>query len=131
MKKNSIILMAFALIAMMAQCKKDNTTPDNSENAVAITLSVDGDGSKAYVDTWSGEVGFDNGDKIYVGSGGKYVGSLTRYNDSYFAGNISNAVEGEPLQFYFLGNVDPEEVIVAGSTEEFSSATKRTNGTCL
>ena len=123
MKKTSIILMAFALIAMMAQCKKDNNgqaTPDNSENAVAITLSVDGDGSKAHVDTWTGEVGFDNGDKIYVGSGGKYVGSLTRYNDSYFAGNISNAVEGEPLQFYFLGNVDPEEVIVAGSTEEFS-----------
>ena len=123
MKKNSIIFMAFALLAMMAQCKKDNNgqaTPDNSENAVAITLSVGDNGSKVAVNTVTGDIDFESGDKIYVGSGGKYVGSLTHDGDNHFVGSITNPVEGEPLQFYFLGNMAPEETIVAGSTEEFS-----------
>ena len=123
MKKTSIILVAFALMAMMAQCKKDNNgqaTPDNSENAVAITLSVGDNGSKVAVNTVTGAVDFESGDKIYVGSGGKYVGSLIHDGNSHFVGNITNPVEGEPLQFYFLGNVTPVETIVAGSTEEFS-----------
>lgn len=123
MKKLNIVLMAFALVAMMAQCKKDNgnATPDNSENTFAITLNVGSNGnSKADVNPMTGTVDFENGDKIYVGSGGKYVGSLINDGNHRFVGNITDPVEGEPLYFYFLGNMSPDETIAAGATEEFS-----------
>lgn len=123
MKNTSPILLAFALLAMMTQCKKANEqiTPDNSENTVAITLSVGGNSnSKVDVDPMLGTVDFESGDKIYVGSGGKYVGMLTHNGDHHFVGNITNPTEGQPLQFYFLGNVTPEETLGAGTTEECS-----------
>lgn len=123
MKKTSIIILALALLATMTQCKKDNgaATSDNSENTFAITLSVDGnDGSRAVVNPATGTVDFESGDKIYVASGGKYVGSLTHDGNHHFIGNITNPVEGEPLYFYFLGNVTPQETLGAGTTEECS-----------
>lgn len=129
MKRTNIILLAFALLAMMTQCKKENEqiTPDNSENTVTITLSVGGDstgsatdGSKVIVNPTTGTVNFEAGDKIYVGSGGKYVGMLTHNGNHHFVGNIANPTEGQLLHFYFLGNVTPTETLGAGSTEECS-----------
>ena len=121
MKKISTIIMALVVVMTMAQCKKNNpTTPDNQNNVVTITLDVkNNNGSRVDVNTTTGTVDFETGDKVYVGSGGKYVGFLT-HNGTNFVGNITNPTENQPLQFYFLGNVMPTETLSAGTTEECS-----------
>lgn len=121
MKKISTIIMVLVVVMTMAQCKKNNpTTPDNQNNVVTITLDVkNNNGSRVDVNTTTGTVDFETGDKVYVGSGGKYVGFLT-HNGTNFVGNITNPTENQPLQFYFLGNVMPTETLSAGTTEECS-----------
>ena len=113
--------MALVMVMTMAQCKKNNpTAPDNHNNVVTITLDVkNNNGSRVDVNTTTGTVNFETGDKVYVGSGGKYVGFLT-HNGTNFVGNITNPTENQPLQFYFLGNVMPTETLSAGTTEECS-----------
>ena len=120
MKKISMILMAFALAITMSQCKKNEGQPTSNDEVVTITLDVkQNNGSKVVVNPNTGTVDFETGDKIYVGSGGKYVGFLT-HNGTNFSGNITNPTENQPLQFYFLGNVTPQETLSAGTTEECS-----------
>lgn len=118
MKKISIIMVAFAMVLSMTQCKKNEAT--NQYETVTITLTVKhNNGAKVDVNPATGTVDFETGDKVYVGSGGKYVGILT-HNGTNFVGNITNPTEGQPLQFYFLGNVTPNETLSAGTTEECS-----------
>ena len=120
MKKISMILMAFALAMMMSQCKKNEGQTTSNDEVVTITLDVkQNNGSKVVVNPNTGTVDFETGDKIYVGSGSKYVGFLT-HNGTNFSGNITNPTENQPLQFYFLGNVTPQETLSAGTTEECS-----------
>ena len=120
MKKISIILAVFALAMTMSQCKKNEGQTNSNDEVVTITLDVkNNDSSKVVVNTTTGSVDFETGDKIYVGSGGKYVGYLT-HNGTNFSGNITNPMENQPLQFYFLGNVTPQETLSAGTTEECS-----------
>ena len=120
MKKISMILMAFALTMTMSQCKKNEGQPTSNDEVVTITLDVKrNNGSKVVVNPNTGTVDFETGDKIYVGSGGKYVGFLT-HNGTNFSGNITNPTENQPLQFYFLGNVTLQETLSAGTTEECS-----------
>ena len=110
--------MAFALVVIMTQCKKSEET--NLNETVTITLDAKRtNGSRVDVNTATGTVDFEAGDKVYVGSGGKYVGFLT-HNGTNFVGNITNPTEGQPLQFYFLGNVIPAETLTAGTTETCS-----------
>lgn len=52
-------------------------------------------------------VEYEDGDRIIVASGGKYVGTLTRTN-GIFTGTLHNVVPGEKLKFYFLGNMEGE-----------------------
>ena len=120
MKKINIILMTFALFVTMSQCKKNEDQPTSNDEVVTITLDVSkNNGSKVVVNPATGTVDFESGDKIYVGSDGKYVGFLT-HNGTNFVGNITNPTEGQPVQFYFLGNVTPQETLAAGITEECS-----------
>ena len=127
MKKISTIVMALVMVLAMSQCKKnEQNTSENQDEAVTITLNVNGastgsatDGSRVIVNPATGTVDFENGDQIIVASGGKYVGALT-YNGNLFTGAISNATEGYPLQFYFLGNVTPAETLTSGVTESCS-----------
>lgn len=127
MKRISTIVMALALVLSFSQCKKnEQNNAENQGEAVTITLDVSGastgsatDGSKVVVNPNTGTVDFENNDQIIVASGGKYVGTLT-YNGSLFTGAISNATEGYPLQFYFLGNVTPAETLTSGVTESCS-----------
>ena len=118
---NSVmVLMVIALI--MTQCKKnDGKLMSNGQNeTVTITLDVKkNNGSKVVVNPSTGTVNFESGDMIYVGSGGKYVGFLT-HNGTNFIGNVSNPTEGQPLQFFFLGNVTPSEPLFVGTTETCS-----------
>ena len=118
MKQISMILVAFAMVLGITQCKKNEATDQNE--TVTITLDVKhNNGAKVDVNPAIGTVDFESGDKVYVGSGGKYVGFLT-HNGTSFVGNITNPVEGQPLQFYFLGNVTPNETLSAGTSEECS-----------
>ena len=118
MKKISMILVVLAMMLTMTQCKKNEATDQNK--TVTITLDVkSNNGAKVDVNPSTGTVDFETGDKVYVGSGGKYVGFLT-HNGTNFVGNITNPTEGQPLQFYFLGNVTPQETLSAGTTEECS-----------
>jgi len=121
MKKTITLMMALLVALGLTQCKKsEQPTTDNTENTFNITLSLKNSGAKVDVTPTEGTVVFEAGDKIYVGSGGKYVGSLIHNGNHQFVGSITNPVEGEPLQFFFLGNVIPEETLSAGATEEFS-----------
>ena len=116
MKKISIIVMALAFLAALTQCKKEQVAPANDSEAVAITLDIKGgNGTRMDVNTVTGEVTYVSGDKIYVASGGKYVGTLT-HNGTRFIGTIIDPVVGEPLDFYFLGDVTPAETLTAGTT---------------
>ena len=119
MKKTSIIIMALAFLATLTQCKKEQqVTPANE--GVAITLDIKGsNGTRMDVNTATGAVTYENGDKIYVASDGKYVGTLT-HNGTRFSGTISDPTVGEPLDFYFLGNVTPTETLTAGTTTSCS-----------
>lgn len=120
MKRISIIIMMLALAMSLSQCKKneDQLIPNDGESRT-ITLEVKGNGTRVDVNTTTGLVNFETGDQIHVGSGGKYVGTLT-YDGTVFTGAIANAVEGSPLQFYFLGNVAPSETLTSGVTETCS-----------
>lgn len=110
--------MAIALVLSLTQCKKNEET--NQSETVTITLDAKrNNGSRVDVNTATGTVDFESGDKVYVGSGGKYVGLLT-HNGTNFVGNITNPIENQPLQFYFLGNVTPTETLTAGTTESCS-----------
>jgi hypothetical protein len=116
MKKLGLLAMAFALVMTMTQCKKENTTVSNDEGVkVPITLNVSGGNSRVGVDTWSGVVYFEYGDVLYVASNGVFVGTLS-YNGSNFYGQITEPTEGQKLQFYFLGNVNPEETLTEGTS---------------
>lgn len=121
MKRITFILVAWAVVMTLSQCKKEEPVlPNNTDDSVAITLNVKGN-SRAIVNTDSGSVSFENQDKIYVACAGKYVGTLTySVANQNFSGTISNATSGELLHFYFLGNVIPGEQLVAGSTTQCS-----------
>jgi hypothetical protein len=109
--------MALTLVLGLSQYKKnDQNNVENQNDPVTITLNVSGNnGSKVIVNPATGTVDFENNDQIIVASGGKYVGTLT-YNGSLFTGAISNATEGYPLQFYFLGNLLPNEALESGES---------------
>lgn len=110
LKNGAALLIAFAMIIGMTQCRKNlDTINDTDSNKVHITLRVD-NGSRVVIDTAGtitpdfATVSFENGDVMYVGYNKAYVGSLT-YSSGNFTGdiNIEQTVDDEPLYFYFLG----------------------------
>ena len=114
MKKTIMILAAIALVLGLPQCKKQTTGV--LEGSVEITLNVSANkGSRINVDPDSGDVAFEQNDVVYVGSGGKFVGTLT-FRGTRFTGQITNATLGEPLYFFFLGNKTPAETLTAGTS---------------
>ena len=114
MKKTIMILAALALVLGLPQCKKQTTGV--MEGTVDITLDVSANkGSRIQVDPNSGDVAFEQNDVVYVGSGGKFVGTLTCRGTS-FKGQITNPTLGEPLYFFFLGNKTPDETLTAGTS---------------
>lgn len=122
MKKLGIVLMACALLLGTMQCKKNDEANKHESDgeSVFITLNVDG-GTRANVvpEDDIAPVYYVEGDMIHVVSNGKYIGTLT-YNGSNFDGDITNPTEGQPLRFYFLGNVTPTESLVVGETSTCS-----------
>lgn len=128
MKRFTLILLASLLVLGMAQCKKEKP----EEEKVPITLKVGEGGEKGQVNPNSSTalVTYTNGDIIYVGSNGKYVGYLTYESGSgTFTGDIAaSAVEGKPLKFIYMGGQDVTESLTTGSSSpyEFSLANQST-----
>ena len=133
MKKLSFIVMACLMVLGLAQCKKNeptnNNTADNG-NRVSITLTLDNGGQRVHPEEENGlaNVVYDNGDVVYVGSNGKYMGYLT-YNGSVFTGSINAAAtEGQPLQFIFMGGQTIDGLTENSSTECVFNIGDQSNG---
>ena len=116
MRRIGVIVMALTIVLGLSQCKKEQPTIANEGETVAITLDIQNSGStRMDVNTVTGEVTYETGDVVYVASGGTFIGTLT-HNGTNFGGTITNPTVGEPLHFYFLGNVTPTETLTAGTT---------------
>ena len=117
MKRFGTIVTALLVLVALTQCKKEEQpTAVNGSEAVTITLDLKSNGgTRVDVNSTTGEVTYQNGDVVYVASGGHYIGALT-YNGTNFTGGITDPTVGEPLHFYFLGNVAPAETLAAGIT---------------
>ena len=122
MKKVILTLVGFMLVLGMTQCKKEqqpnNTTADDGET-VYITMKVADDGGKHIVYPGTGAVVYSDGDVIYVGNNGKYVGSLT-YANGAFSGSLTNPSTSDYLYFYFTGGKTPATAPTVGSTTSFT-----------
>lgn len=111
--------MAFVLLIGMAQCKKEQVTPSEN-NGVNITLKVDGGSEKLNVFPSTGAVVFTDGDEIYVGNNGKYVGTLT-YGEGLFQGTISGDLSTDDyLHFYFVGNKPTSPTALSAGTTTYT-----------
>ena len=130
MKRLSTIIMALALVLGMSQCKKQETpTNGDSGEKVHITLNVNnGENISVNVDNGSrhdmsprlGMVKFENGDVLYVGHDGKYIGYLT-YQNGAFAGDLAAPTNtADYLHFYFLGGKGPDVTTISGNPESFT-----------
>ena len=120
MKRTITLLIATALILGMSQCKKnvETITPSDLGEAVHITVNVD-DGGKHIVYPGTGAYVFEDGDKLYVGHGGKYVGYL-EYKSDAFSGTIYPTSTEDYLHFYFVGGLAPSTTLEWGETEDFT-----------
>ena len=119
-KLSTLLIIAFALVLGLTQCKKKVdtiATPNNLGEAVYITVNVSGDKHIVYPGT--GAVVYGNGDEIYVGNNGTYVGTLT-YADGKFSGIINSPSTADYLHFYFLGGLTPSATPVPGTTPDFT-----------
>ena len=121
MKRLSLLLISVALLFGMTQCKKkvETITPAATiDETVHITLDVNG-GGKYEVYPSTGAVVYTDGDVIYVGNNGKYVGSLT-YANGAFSGTLTGVVTTDYLHFFFVSGLTPSTTPSAGSTASFT-----------
>lgn len=119
MKRISTIILAAALLLGMAQCKKQETpaTPNDDGKWVHITMKVGG-GDKYNIYPNSGAVVYTDGDTIYVGNNGKYIGAL-EYRDGTFSGDIYSPSTSDYLHFFFVSGLETGD-LVAGTTASFT-----------
>lgn len=130
MKRLSTIIMALALVLGMSQCKKQETPTNgnggekvyvtlNVSNGESLDVNVNDNGGRHAVAPNLGVIQFRNGDVLYVGNNGKYIGKLT-YTNGAFSGALEPPTGNDFLHFYFLGGKAPETEITAGATESFN-----------
>ena len=121
MKKINLIIIAIALLFGLGQCKKQEVpeTPETpgviEGNMFHISVSVNG-GSRHIVYPESGAYVFENGDKLYVGNNGHYIGTLEYYNGA-FSGDIETdaTTYHDYLHFYFIGGAYTGELLTSGT----------------
>ena len=118
MKKFSAIIIAMALVLGMSQCKKQETPSSNNteDGMVYITVNVDNDGGRHHIEPSVGAYVFTNGDSLYVGNNGHYVGKLG-YKDGAFSGGIQSPSTEDYLHFYFLGGKEPVSAPTTSTTD--------------
>ena len=129
MKRLSTIIMALALVLGMSQCKKQETPTNgdsgekvyvtlNVSNGESIAVNVDNGGRHAVAPNL-GVIQFREGDVLYVGHDGKYIGQLT-YTSGAFGGTLNAPTGDDYLHFYFLGGKTPATAPTAGTTTDFT-----------
>jgi hypothetical protein len=118
MKKFSAIIIAMALVLGMSQCKKQETPASNNteDGMVYITVNVDNGGGRHHIEPSVGAYIFTNGDKLYVGNNGHYVGTL-EYQNGAFSGGIQSPSTEDYLHFYFLGGKEPASAPTTSTTD--------------
>ena len=123
------LLLAFALLIGMTQCKKRiETVTSDSGNMIHFTVNVSKDrheiipNEDGYV-----PVRYLVGDAIYVGNGSKYIGTLTCTvasdadgNNASFEGDILQPNTDDQLHFYFAGGLTPSKTLEVGTTTDFT-----------
>ena len=130
MKKLSTIIMALALVLGMSQCKKQETPTNgnggekvhitlNVSNGESLDVNVNDNGGRHAVAPNLGVIQFRNGDSLYVGNNGKYIGKLG-YTNGAFSGELAAPTGDDYLHFYFLGGMDPATAPTAGTTTDFT-----------
>ena len=130
MKRLSTIIMALALVLGMSQCKKQETPAHgnggekvyvtlNVSNGENLAVNVNDNGGRHAVAPNLGVIQFREGDVLYVGNNGKYIGQLT-YTSGAFSGALEPPTGNDYLHFYFLGGKAPETEIEAGTTTDFT-----------
>ena len=115
-----LLLMMAAMMLPFTQCKKKLETTASGGEKIHITLSV-GNGSRHYVNTATGQVTYTEGDVIYVGNAGRYIGALTCSkidDDCVFGGDIELPSTSDYLHFYFVGGLTPDDI--APDAESFT-----------
>ena len=119
MKKLGIIIVSLALVFGFTQCKKNVETIANSASeGVFITLTVE-NGSRHEVNPSTGEVSFADGDVVYVGHNGAYVGTLT-YGSGNFSGTITPGETSDYLYFYFLGGLETTPNTLSAANQSYT-----------
>ena len=138
MKKLSTIIMALALVLGMSQCKKQETPTNgnggegemvhitlNVNDSESLAVNVNDNGGRHAVAPSLGVVQFTNGDKLYVGNNGHYVGYLNyvvdesgRRFDGYIDGTACST--SDKLHFYFLGGKGPDVTTISDNPESFT-----------
>ena len=119
------------MILGLSQCKKKETpavTPEVEGKMVHISVNA-GHGDKYILYPNTGAYVFENGDKLYVGNNGKYVGTLT-YSQGRFSGNIYEPSTDDYLHFYFTGDEVPSVTLITaqgGATPTTSFTVSITN----
>ena len=120
MKNISTLLIALALVLSLGQCKKKvaeitPATPEVTGNLFHIRVNA-GHSDKHIVYPESGAYLFENGDKLYVGNNGHYVGTL-EYYDGAFSGDIETdtASYHDYLHFYFIGGAYTGTLYTSGN----------------
>ncbi len=130
MKRLSTIIMALALVLGMSQCKKQETPTNgnggekvyvtlNVNNGESLDVNVNDNGGRHAVAPNLGMIQFRNGDSLYVGNNGRYIGKLG-YTNGAFSGELEAPTGNDYLHFYFLGGKAPETEITAGTTTDFT-----------
>lgn len=125
MKKVCVIIMAVIMAMGLTQCKKkkSSTSTPSSSNVTITVEVVMYSFAKFNLDPTGGAgnvtMEFEDGDILYVGNDGKYVGKL-KYSKDRFKGSVDKKKlsQEDYLHFYYLGNKKPEESLSAYSSTE-------------
>lgn len=119
MKRISTFIIAIALLLGLSQCKKQETpnTTETDGKLVHISVNVN-HGSKHTVNP-DGTYSFQNGDLLYVGNNGRYIGTL-EYQSGVFSGDIFSPSTEDYLHFYFTGGKEPTTAPTQGTTTAFT-----------
>ena len=119
MKNIVTFFIAMMLVFGMSQCKKKTETIESVGGGKVVHITVRVGGSKHIVFPNTGAVVYGDGDVIYVGNNGHYVGSLT-YSEGTFSGDITDPSTVDYLHFYFVGGLAPSAAPSAGTTTSFT-----------
>ena len=112
-RKSIMMILVLAMMLLFTQCRKNLENMASGSENVRITLKVN-NGSRYDVNIANGKVTYTEGDVIYVGNEGKYIGTLTclKVGDEYeFSGDITNPQTTDYLHFYFVGGLTPDNIL--------------------